>query len=92
VHDDFVSLAATLIEDWRILINYYRKHSLPHLLAFENATQGLATNSTYCLEFEGQSALQKRERTITIPANNTEERFDGSKAITYYNRSIHICD
>ena len=82
-HEDFVNLANTLIKDWRIFINYYRKNSLPHLLAFENAAKGLLMNSTYCLSFEDESALSKRERTITIPANSSEERYDGSNAILF---------
>jgi hypothetical protein len=40
-HEDFVNLATTLIKDWGILIKYYRKNSLPHLLAYENASNGL---------------------------------------------------
>ena len=91
-NEDFVNLANTLIKDWRILIKYYRKNSLPHLLAYENAANGITLNSTYCLSFDDESALSKKERTITIPANSSEERYDGSQAIPFYKRSIDICD
>ena len=84
VHKDFITLANTLIKDWRILIKYHRKFSLPHLLANENETKGLRMNSTYCLSFDGQKAMSKRERTITIPASTSEERFDGSLALPYF--------
>ena len=47
INDDFVLLATTLISDWRILINYYRKNSIPHLLAYENAASGISVNSSY---------------------------------------------
>ena len=73
-NEGFVNLATALIKDWRILIKYYRKNSLPHLLAHENAANGIQLNSTYCLSFDDENALSKRERTITIPANSSEER------------------
>ena len=41
---------------------------------------------------DGQEELSIKERTITIPSDTKEEKFDGSLALPYFNRSIDICD
>jgi hypothetical protein len=40
--------------------------------------------------FDTQTALSKKERTITIPSSSIDEGFDGSLAVPFYNRSIDI--
>ena len=41
---------------------------------------------------DSHEELSIKERTITIPSDSKEEKFDGSLALPYLNRSIDICD
>jgi hypothetical protein len=47
ISGDFILLATILIRDWRILLKFYRKNSLPHLFTYENPASGLSLNSKY---------------------------------------------